>query len=568
MNVFRFSLVVLRFSSVVLLCGLAIGCAWPGRLLRGYASGRPIGLDPAVSSIEEAGGDPAALGVAHFFYDDWGSLNTDGLDRHTVPWKVAATAMVLEAHDERGLPLELATLTRLLAEMGFIQADSILNWRGPPPALDGPIGLVRGTMSRGFPSVELEGANVGCAACHTGVLYDKTGRATRDAWIGLPNTSLDLEAYVTTLFRSLAHFQGQEERFWEAMDTLFGDMSIRERDTIRDHALPLLRDRFAEEWRGRASPLPFINGSAGLTNGVASIKNILGMLGEDETATEVAFTSIPDLGGTVLRSSLLYDGTYGLPDRPRFAEMQLAQVTNTHLDGLADITTFFVVPTLGVPPHKARDGYDGVRYFMEFLEVLRAPPFPGSIDSALAMDGRRIYQQDCAACHGKFSEGLEDVVLVSFPNRLVPQDSMGTDPHRWELATAEFADEVHDTPYGRYLDVTTTGGYVAQPLTALWATAPYLHNGSVPTLWHLMHPEMRPDRFMVGGHMLDFEHVGIAGERDDAGVYGYPAGYTPWSSPTLYDTGSPGRGRSGHETEFRSLTEEQKTALLEYLKVL
>ena len=509
-----------------------------------------------------------ALGLAHFFYDDWGSLNTDGLDRHTVPWKVAATAMVLEAHDERGLPLELPTLARVLAEVGFIQPDAILNWQGPPPDLDRPIGLVRGTMSRGFPSVELEGANVGCAACHTGVLYDETGRATRDAWIGLPNTSIDLETYVTTLFRGLAHFQGQEERFWEAMDTLFGDLSTRERDTIRNHALPLLRDRFAEEWLGRTSALPFINGSAGLTNGVAAIKNLLGMLGEDATATEVAFTSIPDLGGTVLRSSLLYDGTYGLPDRPRFTEMELAKVTSAHLDGLADITTFFVVPTLGVEPGRARDGYSGVRYFMDFLETIRPPPFPGPIDGDLAMDGRRIYNQECAGCHGEFSDGLEEVLLVSFPNRLVPQDSMGSDPRRWELATAEFADEVHDTPYGRYLHLTTTGGYVAQPLTALWATAPYLHNGSVPTLWHLVHPEARPERFMVGGHMLDFELVGIAGELDDTGVYRYPADYTPWSTPALYDAGSPGMGRSGHEAEFRALTEEQKTALLEYLKVL
>ena len=561
MNVFRLLLAVLS-------CGLTVACAWPGKLLRGYAEGRPIGLDSAVSSIQEAGGDPKALGVAHFFYDDWGSLNTDGLDRHTVPWKVAATAMVLEAHDERGLPLELATLAHVLTEVGFIQPDAILNWAGPPPDLDRPIGLVRGTMSRGFPSVQLEGANVGCAACHTGRLYDETGRATRSAWIGLPNTSLDLEAYVTMLFRGLAHFQGQEERFWEAMDTLFGDMSIRERNTIRNHALPLLRDRFAEDWQGRTSLLPFINGSAGLTNGVGAIKNLLGMLGEDETTTEVAFTSIPDLGGTILRSSLLYDGTYGLPDRPRFAAMELAQVTSAHLDGLADITTFFVVPTLGVQPGRARDGYSGVRYFMDFLETLRAPPFPGPIDSALAMDGRRIYHQECARCHGEFSDGLEEVLLVSFPNRLVPQDSMGSDPRRWELATAEFADEVHDTPYGRYLHLTTTGGYVAQPLTALWATAPYLHNGSVPTLWHMMHPEARPERFMVGGHMLDFELVGIAGELDDTGVYRYPADYTPWSTPALYDAGSPGMGRSGHEAEFRALTEEQKTALLEYLKVL
>ena len=168
---------------------------------------------------------------------------------------------------------------------------------------------------------------------------------------------------------------------------------------------------------------------------------------------------------------------------------------------------------------------------------------------------------------------LDANVVLEGPTRVgpgchfYPFSSIGSDPQRQELASAEFADEVHDTPYGRYLHVENTGGYVAPPLTALWATAPYLHNGSVPTLWHLMHPGERPEQFMVGGHMLDFERVGIAGRLDDAGVYRYPDAYTPWSSPTLYDTRSLGRDRSGHEAQFLSLTEEQKRALLEYLKL-
>jgi hypothetical protein len=64
----------------------------------------------------------------------------------------------------------------------------------------------------------------------------------------------------------------------------------------------------------------------------------------------------------------------------------------------------------------------------------------------------------------------------------------------------------------RHVIAANIGGYVAPILNGVWATAPYLHNGSVPTLWHLMHPESRPCRFEVGGHKLDSTKVGIAGK--------------------------------------------------------
>src|SRR5213079_951338 len=99
-----------------------------------------------------------------------------------------------------------------------------------------------------------------------------------------------------------------------------------------------------------------------------------------------------------------------------------------------------------------------------------------------------------------------------------------------------------------------TGGYVAPILSGLWATAPYLHNGSVPTLWHLMHPAERPTKFFVGGHRLDFKRVGIDGYLDD-GTLRYPADYRPWSTPQLYDTREPGRANTGHVAQFKPLTE-------------
>jgi hypothetical protein len=92
----------------------------------------------------------------------------------------------------------------------------------------------------------------------------------------------------------------------------------------------------------------------------------------------------------------------------------------------------------------------------------------------------------------------------------------------------------------------------------VWNTAPYLHNGSVPTLWDLMHPETRPAKFMVGGHAFDMKKVGIS----------YPEGYTPWSMPVEYDTSELGKSNAGHEWQFAGLTDAEKLELIEYLKLL
>jgi hypothetical protein len=81
-----------------------------------------------------------------------------------------------------------------------------------------------------------------------------------------------------------------------------------------------------------------------------------------------------------------------------------------------------------------------------------------------------------------------------------------------------------------------------------------------------MHPEARPRRFDVGGHRLDFEKVGIAGSPDADGVYRYPPGYRPWTLPETYDTGDAGKGNGGHDAPFAGMDEDQKRALLEFLK--
>jgi hypothetical protein len=339
--------------------------------------------------------------------------------------------------------------------------------------------------------------------------------------------------------------------------------------TIRDYVLPAIADQLKRLAAGVDAPTPYSNGGSGMTNGVAALKRQLGLLDLRHVAREVGFTSIPDLGSRVLRSSLLYDGLYAPPSDPPLIALSASDIPAGHALKLAHIIAFFTVPALGVSPDTAEEVLPRIEPVMRFLESYRPPAFPGILDRDLAEAGRKIYAARCSGCHGSYKKSARgDEEMVEFPNRFVPQVDMQTDPERWQTIDAKLLRAVSASAMGRYTVPHRASGYVAPVLSGLWATAPYPHNGSVPTVWHLMHPDQRPKRFLVGGHRLDFTRVGIEGAIDDRGVMVYPANYVPWCTPSLYDTSLPGLSSSGHEREFRSIAEAEKEALLEYLKLL
>lgn len=551
----------LRDPALGVLALLLVGCSG---LFRGYAEGRPETLRTVTA---EPGRD---MGMVRFAFDDLGTLNTDALETHAVPWKLTVAALLLDSR-ARGEDVELApdAIYPILAAFGFLLPDSIANWTGAPypERHEGPIGLLRGTVRRGFPKVRMEVAGLGCASCHGGVTYDAGGEPTGDVWLGLPNTSLDLGAYTDALYFAFERAAADPAAWLAAVDALYPDMHPDERSTLERHALPALVREVPALGRRFGTLTPFPGGVPGAPNAVGSLERMLGML-EDRRDDNLSLAQTPDLGDRVLRSSLTVDGVYHVPGRPRFDRIAWDDVTAEHLDGLARITAFFTVPAMGGRADRVERAVPGVREILEFLRYYRPPPFPGTVDSALARSGESVYRKACAECHGDYSSGIADVRLVSFPNRLVPGDEIGTDPVRWRAASPQVLEVVRRLDYARYLDPASTGGYVAPPLTGVWATAPYLHNASVPTLWHLLNPTRRPRRFLVGGHRLDYERVGIDGRPDADGVNRYPDGYRPWSKPRLFDTDAPGLSNRGHEAQAAGLTESEKRALLEYLKLL
>jgi mono/diheme cytochrome c family protein len=542
------------------------GCSWPSRALRGYAQAEADGL----AALEEGGAfmnAPRRLqGQVRFVFDDFGSLNTDELEMYAIPWKLAVAALVRARHDSTGAALSESTLRAVMAEYGFLRPRRIANWEGPQPHLARPLGIVSGVAHRGFPRVDIEIANVGCATCHAGALYGADGLPTGEAWLGLPNTSLDLSAYVDALYVSLTTELERPDTLLATVAALYPEASERELSTLRRHVIPTAREQLIARGERYGGLLPFENGGPGLLNGVGSLRFIVGSLHGDVRPTEIAWTSPPDLGGTTLRRALLVDGVYAPPGAVRYGALVAADVTSEHLDGLAGVASLFVSSTQGIPPASARRAIPRVRDVIEFVHALEPPRFPGPVDTVLAAQGRGVYEVACADCHGTYTRDLGAPRLLSHPNRLVAQDRMLTDAVRWGTVDSTSLRLMGDLGYDGLIEAVASGGYVAQDLSGLWATAPYLHNGSVPTLWHLLHSEERPARFYVGGHALDYELMGIAGETDEGGTYRYRTGYEAWSTPFLYDTRESGRSNRGHE--FRTLSEADKRALLEYLKLL
>ncbi|WP_224049959.1 di-heme-cytochrome C peroxidase [Pseudomonas aeruginosa] len=98
-------------------------------------------------------------------------------------------------------------------------------------------------------------------------------------------------------------------------------------------------------------------------------------------------------------------------------------------------------------------------------------------------------------------------------------------------------------------------GYIARPLNGIWATAPYLHNGSVPSLYDLLLPqEQRPATFYTGSHEFDPSRVGYLTAPGPDNAF-------------LFDTHLEGNSNAGHDFA-REYDESQRLALLEYLKTL
>lgn len=181
------------------------------------------------------------------------------------------------------------------------------------------------------------------------------------------------------------------------------------------------------------------------------------------------------------------------------------------------------------------------------------------VDQDLAGEGAAIYRDYCADCHGASGSDFSGP-RVGLVTRLA---EVGTDPHRLWSYTPELMVN-QGTLYAGYDDYRftrfrKTNGYANMPLDGLWLRAPYLHNGSVPSLWDLLQPAgSRPKTFYRGNDLYDPRKLGFVSDAQGDGGRSY----------FLFDTGLPGNGNAGHDGAAYGthLPDRQKWALIEYLK--
>ncbi len=260
----------------------------------------------------------------------------------------------------------------------------------------------------------------------------------------------------------------------------------------------------------------------------------------------------------------------------------------------------------------------------ETLQRLKPPAWPeellGSVDKPLAAKGRALFAENCASCHVPRVNQVDGRAVQQL--KLLPVAAIGTDPtaanniadHRFDLTAlqwdpAELAEldvQLHPKPtepldlsklsvakglayvtafvenhaypeanvtpaekpdmdgFGLPIGVQELRAYKARPLAGVWATAPFLHNGSVPSIYQLLSPQdERASTFYKGTFEYDPKHLGY---RTEAFTNGF-----------VFDTRITGNHNSGHEFRAgergngvigRLLQPEERWALLEYLKVL
>jgi hypothetical protein len=134
-----------------------------------------------------------------------------------------------------------------------------------------------------------------------------------------------------------------------------------------------------------------------------------------------------------------------------------------------------------------------------WIWTLPPPKYPYEIDPVLAAKGRDLYSDHCGSCHD--FDGSE-------VGRVEPIGEINTDPRRLNSYTYTFAANQYtlypDSKY-RFVHFRKTNGYANQPLDGIWARAPYLHNGSVPTLRDLLEP---PEKRLVSSFVATISTTG------------------------------------------------------------
>ncbi len=209
------------------------------------------------------------------------------------------------------------------------------------------------------------------------------------------------------------------------------------------------------------------------------------------------------------------------------------------------------------------------RDIQKYLTSMEPPKYPFAIDRAMAAKGAELFSANCAKCHGTYGEKW------SYPNKVIALEEIGTDTTRFKGVGPAYGKAYLESWFGQEKNewahgtpIRQTAGYQAPPLDGIWATAPYLHNGSVPTLAGMLNSKARPKLFTRSFRTDEepYDKINVGWKVKE--LHTIPSEKLPGiERRKVYDTSKPGRSNAGH-TFGDGFTDEERAQVIEYLKTL
>jgi hypothetical protein len=483
---------------------------------------------------------------------------------------------------------ELFAATDHLERLGFL-ADV--------PSAANPRGLPVGFSIRqlDWPSKQYwkgEWVGFACAACHTGqVRYH--GQQLRIE--GGPS-HLDIETFGDELGAALVATASSVPKFTRFATRVLATGATTTPDQLQNSFKAFLQEQQArnslfEAAQDAASEIPTRSG-LGRLDAVHRGGNLLLSAPLNEPKNYVPTTapvSYPALWDTPYMDWVLYNASIRQPLARNVIEALGVQAPIDPQTMLSDKILHGVLMDNVVAIHRSLTKLESPRWPEDLL---------GKVDLERARQGEAIYRQTCVGCHividrgthmplsGSGATGSAEIAV-----KTVPLDQIKTDPRQatnfaarmvslqkiggptsiaymdaakavaggvveqWKQQSPANAQAENEVDKGRPNEFRGIPAYRARPLNGTWATAPYLHNGSVPSLYDLLlPPTLRPKIFYVGSWEFDPVHVGLETGSPFAGAF-------------TFDTRLPGNANSGHEYGT-GLSEPERMALIEFLKTL
>jgi mono/diheme cytochrome c family protein len=457
-----------------------------------------------------------------------------------------------------------------------------------------------------------------CSACHTG--YVRTRDGVREL-VGAPNTQIDVRAWRRAFELTVAKRMSTPEKiqdlatainalidtkeatcFYSGQSGVDAALETEQRNRFKNNLVAELAD-FARKVQGGKLAVdlqrltsyskdnrPPLNGhTPGQSDGTGDLVPKLLLLDD-----LIAARGAPDPRQATISalSEFLSKPRPALrPENATATDILSTWYQKRHtvsqIDGSVK-SPFFrnIAAILAVAGSPMQVNAHNADFSAKFLSELPPPAYPFPIGKEAAERGKQLFQKHCSVCH---HDGNQQAYA-----------SLRTDPNRARVlnqATVELllrhfrasvpAGFTYKDPQGNTIDPHQLGidevvnanraqpehqGYVTDGLEGLWARAPYLHNGSVPTLRHLLTGSTnRPKRFVRGSIDYDAVFVGWMWRESELSQLRETD-----SMATLYDTQWDGCSNAGHDTDIMVEGEIRKLDwnddpdglhdLLEYLK--